>query len=273
METNNLNPKDIGKISYIDFVSLIKEENRPPGGKKTVREFLRNSFMGENSRILEVGCTNGFTSLEVARLLNCQVWGIDIHGPSVENAKSRVKTEKVKFCVADALNLPFESNFFDMVICSNATSFMEDKHKAILEYIKVLKPWGFIAISPMYYIKNPPKRIIKDLSKTINVKIEKKSKEDWFDLFKKLGLEVYYCNDYKFDKKTSKEIGEYVDLSLNKKYLKKLSKEDIEKIKKRWGKTIKLFNKNLGYVGYSVILLRKRVEEEEVELFTSNPIK
>jgi ubiquinone/menaquinone biosynthesis C-methylase UbiE len=122
---------NIEKMSYIDFISLIKEENRPPGGKKTIREFIKNSFVNKNSKILEVGCTNGFTSLEVARLLGCKVWGIDLHKPSIDNAKSRVKSEKVTFMVADALSLPFKSNFFDMVICSNATSFIKEKEKAI----------------------------------------------------------------------------------------------------------------------------------------------
>ncbi len=65
--------EDIEKLSYTDFVSLIQEENRPSGGKNTIREILINTFINKDSKVLEVGCTNGFTSLEIARTIGCKV--------------------------------------------------------------------------------------------------------------------------------------------------------------------------------------------------------
>ena len=56
--------EDIKKMSYTDFISLIREENRPSGGKKTIREIALNSFINENSNVLELGCTNGFSSID-----------------------------------------------------------------------------------------------------------------------------------------------------------------------------------------------------------------
>lgn len=260
---------EIEKLSYTDFISLIREENRPPGGKKTVREFLVNSFANSKSKILEVGCTNGFTTLEIARILGCKTYGIDINEKSLENAKSRIRSEKAKFLFGNAYSIPFKENYFDLVVCSNATSFMGDKNKAISEYKRVVKPWKFIAISPMYYIKTPPQIIVQKVSDIIGAKIEIKSKEDWLNLFKKNGLEVYYCNDYKFNLKTQEELRNYVEKSLNKHHLKNIPKAIFNKIKNRWFDTMKIFNQNLAHVGYSVILLRKRCEPEEIELFDS----
>lgn len=259
----------IDELSYTDFVSLIKEENRPPGGKKTIREFLKNSFMNHNSKILEVGCTNGFTGLEVARLLNCKVWGVDLHKPSIDNAKSRVKSEKVNFMVADALNLPFRDNSFNMVICSNATSFMKEKGKAIKEYFRVTKPWGFVATCPMYYIKQPPKELVKKVSDIIGTQIDIRAKEDWISLFKKNGFEIYFLKDYLFDYQSKENINRLVQEIINKPSIISLSKDIKDKIASRWKKTLSVFNNNLSYVGYSVILLRKRDEIEETELFNS----
>lgn len=259
----------IDDLSYIDFVSLIKEENRPPGGKKTVREFLKNSFMNQNSKILEVGCTNGFTTLEVVRLLRCKVWGIDVHKPSIENAKSRVKSEKVNFIVADALNIPFKNNFFDMVICSNATSFIKDKGKAVKEYFRVTKPWGFVATCPMFYIKQPPKELVKKVSNILGTQIDIRTKEDWISLFKKNGFEIYFIKDYLFDYQSKQNIDALVQETINKPSIISLPKEIRDKIASRWKKTLSVFNENLSYAGYSVILLRKRDEVEETELFTS----
>jgi len=259
----------IDELSYTDFVSLIKEENRPPGGKKTIREFLKNSFMDKNSKILEVGCTNGFTSLEIARLLNCKVWGVDLHKPSIDNAKSRVKSEKVNFIVADALNLPFRDNFFNMVVCSNATSFMKEKGKAIKEYFRVTKPWGFVATCPMYYIKRPPKELVKEVSNIIGIPIDVKTKEEWISLFKKNGFEIYFMKNYLFDYSSKENINKLVQETVNKPSIGPLPKDVRENIAFRWKRTLSVFNKNLSYVGYSVILLRKREEIEETELFTS----
>ncbi|MDE1849024.1 MAG: class I SAM-dependent methyltransferase [Nanoarchaeota archaeon] len=267
----NLAVEDIRKMSYTDFISLIKEENRPPGGKNTIKEFLLNSFANKDSKVLEVGCTNGFTSLEIARLLNCRVWGIDINKNSIINAKSRIRKEKVKFLYGNAYNIPFKDNYFDLVICSNATSFMSDKTRAILEYKRVVKPWGFIAISPMYYNKKPPEDIIKRVSDIIDSKIDIKSKIDWLNLLHQNKLEVYCIKDYSFNFKKKIEIERYVNQSLNKNHLKELPEEIFKAITKRWLNIVTIFNENLKYVGYSVILLRKRIEPEEVELFTNIP--
>lgn len=234
-----------------------------------MREFLINSFANSKSKILEVGSTNGFTSLEIARILNCKVWGIDINKKSINNAKRRVNKEKVKFSYGNAYKIPFNDEKFDIVFCSNATSFMEDKQKAISEYIRVLKPWGFIAICPMYYIKNPSEKLLDEMSKTINVKIEKKTKEDWLKIFEEQNLEIYYCNDYLFDDKKSSDIKDYVKKSLDKPHITNNPKIDKKQIEERGEKTISIFNKNLSHVGYSVILLRKRKDVEEAEMFTT----
>lgn len=269
MKTKKLTTKDIEEMPYTNFISLIQEENRPPGGKKTIREFLLNSFVNIKSKVLEVGCTNGFTTLEVARILGCKTYGVDINNASLSNAISRITKEKAKFIYGSAYQIPFKNNFFDLVICSNATSFMNNKKKAISEYKRVVRPWGFIAVSPMYYLKIPPKNIVDKVSRIIGTTIDIKSKKDWLKIFEQSGLEIYYSKDYKFNFKSKKEIKKYIHDSLNKRQVKELPKNIFTSIKLRWEDTINLFNKNLSYVGYSVILLRKRLEPEETELFTT----
>ena len=65
-------------MSYVDFISFIKETNRCPGGKDTINWILKNSFANDKTRVLEIGSNTGFSSLEVARLLKCNVLGIDV---------------------------------------------------------------------------------------------------------------------------------------------------------------------------------------------------
>lgn len=258
--------ESIEEMNYTDFVSLIREENRPPGGKATIREILNNSFLNRESKVLEVGCTNGFTSLEISRILECEVIGVDINEKSLINAQKRVKKENVKFQRANAYNLPFKDNYFDLVICGNATSFMPKKKKAVEEYIRVVKDWGFVVLTPMYYIKEPPKEIVDNISEIIGTKIDIIKKEGWLSLFEKSGLEVYYSSDYVFKSRREEDIQEYSQIFTEKPHLSGLSDNLKFKIQEKWGKIMKVFNDNIRYVGYPIILLRKR---EEKEFFTS----
>ena len=49
---------------------------------------------------------------------------------------------------ADILDLPFESNLFDVVLCNHVLEHIEDDHKAMSELYRVMKPggWGIFQI-------------------------------------------------------------------------------------------------------------------------------
>ena len=265
--------EEINKLSYTDFISLIKEENRPSGGKKTIREIAINSFINENSNVLEIGCTNGFSSLEINKITKCNVIGIDINKHSIENANEKIRlnyldNNKVKFEYGNAEDLTqFHDNTFDLIICGNAISFINDKSKAFDEIIRVLKPNGFISIVPIWYKQKPNMDIINKVNKELGFEIHCYYEKDWMD-FSNKNLELYYKKDYHFIYCTKDQINEYVDKMINsKEHLKIYNEEEIDIIKRRWSNTISVFNDNLSMTNYSVILLRKNIYEEEPEIF------
>ena len=123
---------EIKKMSYTDFISLIKEENRPSGGKLTIREIVKNSFLNKESKVLEIGCTNGFSTIEINKLINCINVGIDININSIKNANDRIlknnlDPNRITFKYGDAEKLEFKDNYFDMIVCGNAISFIQNK--------------------------------------------------------------------------------------------------------------------------------------------------
>ena len=268
---------DIEKLSYTDFVSLIKEENRPSGGKKTIRDIVQNSFINDKSKVLEVGCTNGFSSLEINRLVNADVIGIDINENSVKNANDRINEykldkKKIKFEYGNAEELKYDDNTFDLIVSGNAISFMNDRDKAITEMIRVLKPNGFISIVPIWYKQTPDEKIISKVNKELGFNIKCTMEKDWLD-YSNYDLELYYKKDYTFIKASKEEIKRYVDKMIDsKKELKAYNKEEIQVIKKRWERTISTFNDNLAMANYSVILLRKNLVPEEEEIFKTREI-
>lgn len=270
--------EEIKKICYTDFISLIKEENRPSGGKKTIREIALNSFISENSNVLEIGCTNGFSSLEINKLTKCNVVGIDINKNSVNNANERIElncldSNKIHFEYGDAEDLSkFESNTFDLIICGNAISFISNKDKAFNEIVRVLKPNGLISIVPIWYKTQPNIDIVGKVNEILGFEINCYREIDWIN-FSDFNLELYYKKDYKFIKATEKQIKSYVNNMIDSKKHLEIYNEDEKKImKNRWLKIIKVFNDNLSMTNYSVILLRKSLEMEEQEIFLTDEV-
>ena len=196
---------EIEKLTYTDFISLIKEENRPSGGKTTIREIVKNSFLNKESKVLEIGCTNGFSTIEINKLINCINVGIDININSIKNANDRIlknnlDPNRITFKYGDAEKLEFKDNYFDMIVCGNAISFIQNKENAINEIKRVLKPNGMISIVPIWYKEEPEYDIIKNVNKELGFEINISYEEDWSS-YEKWGLELYYKKDYNFLKR------------------------------------------------------------------------
>ena len=265
---------DFENMSYVEFISFLRETNRCPGGKDTINWILRNSFVCKESRILEIGSNTGFSSLEVARLLKCQVLGIDIVPEAVATAKQELLLDTpeiqkcVRFKVASAYDIPCKENSVDLIISGGSTSFMDNKSKAVEEMRRVLKPWGFCSVTNLFYHTKPPKQILEDVSKTIGVKINYMTSDDWVDIYTKNNLfEVYKLEKVMLSAQPQNTIDAYVDYFMHKPHIEELSQAEKEVLCRRWKNILKIFNENHKYLGFIRCLLRKRHIPEEPELF------
>jgi SAM-dependent methyltransferase len=85
---------------------------------------------GSSSRLLDVGCGTGSTTLAAARLLGEQsrCTGIDISEPMLALARSRAEREHltVSFICADAQTHAFDANSFDTIISRFGVMFFDD---------------------------------------------------------------------------------------------------------------------------------------------------
>ena len=89
--------------------------------------------LDSNSSILDVGCAKGFMLHDFKRLLpNIKVKGIDISSYAIENCMEDLKNDVQ---VANALNLPFEDNSFDLVIIGKMIVYSDKPDKVINETI------------------------------------------------------------------------------------------------------------------------------------------
>jgi ubiquinone/menaquinone biosynthesis C-methylase UbiE len=86
-------------------------------------------------RLLDVGTKHGRTVTG----LPCEVYGIDLDvDPRVDD---------VQFAVADGCRLPFESDSFDWVVCTQVLEHLPDKERLVREMSRVLGPGGTLYVN------------------------------------------------------------------------------------------------------------------------------
>jgi ubiquinone/menaquinone biosynthesis C-methylase UbiE len=265
---------DFSNMSYVDFISFLRETNRCPGGKDTINWILQNSFANKDTKVLEIGSNTGFSSFEVARLLKCKVFGIDVSESAIETANNELKRDikeiqkLVKFKVGSAYNIPYKSELFDLIIAGGSTSFMDDKLKAVLEMHRVLKDWGFCSVTNLFYHTKPPKELLKKVSDIIGVEIKYMTKEDWVSIYtNSKNFEVYKFETEQLSEQSIETIKNYIKYFMEKPHIKELSLSERTIIREKWLEILSVFNENHKYLSFIKCLLRKRPIEEEPELF------
>jgi ubiquinone/menaquinone biosynthesis C-methylase UbiE len=274
MQIAAMTPEEVMNLNYVQFISLLRETNRCPGGKQTIRKIIQNTFIGPASVVLEIGSNTGFTSLEIARTAKARVIGIDIEPDAVREAQRELQNDipevrdRIEFRVGSALALPFPDNEFDVVVAGGATSFMEEKQGALREYHRVLKPWGFLSVANLCYLKPPPESVVQQVSETLGVRIHPWSDSDWLRVYESCQIfESYFLERNILEAQSQQRINEYVDFFLQKDHLRELPSKTREAIRSRWQQTLTVFNENHRYLGFVLAVFRKRYLPEEPELF------
>ncbi|MEM9544459.1 MAG: class I SAM-dependent methyltransferase [Bacteroidota bacterium] len=88
-------------------------------------------------KLLDVACGLG-RLLEAASEYGCELTGIDISSVAVEKAKQKLPNANIS--VANAEELPFESNHFDLITCLGSLERMINLNKVLNELFRVGKP-------------------------------------------------------------------------------------------------------------------------------------
>ncbi len=270
------NYESIDDLDYNQLIGIVKETNRPPGGKNTVFEVINRLHISENAEILEVGTSTGFTAIEISRLVKSKITAIDINEISLKEAKSRASKEgytNIKFLKADVTDLPFPDGSFNVVIVGNVLSLLSNKDKALRECVRVCKRDGLIVAVPMYYLKSPTEKLIKDVSNAIKVKIIPLYKSYWIDFFTKYGLEIYWSKSFKFDYVKDSTVDTFVKEIINRPHLRSIDKVILAQLNSKYKKYMFLFRDNLSVMGYTIFILSKSRIWEDSELYTSEEIR
>lgn len=96
------------------------------------------------SEVLEIAPGPGFFAIELAKLGDFKITGLDISRTFVQIASENAKNAnlKIDFRHGNASAMPFEAKSFDFIYCSAAFKNFSEPVKALDEMYRVLRPGG-----------------------------------------------------------------------------------------------------------------------------------
>ncbi len=105
--------------------------------------------------ILDIGCGEGFLTQIVHGILpEVPIVGIDLSEDAIKAARQRCPD--LKFQVGDIGKVPFETDSFDLVICSEVLEHVTEPDKALSEICRISKQHIFLSVphEPWFWMLN-----------------------------------------------------------------------------------------------------------------------
>ncbi len=127
-----------------------EEKDRKQAQIDLIEEILSWSGVEQAENILDVGCGIGGSSLYLAAKLGAKATGITLSPVQAKRANQRARelgfAARTNFQVADAQEMPFADNSYDLVWSLESGEHMPNKTKFIQECYRVLKPGGKLIV-------------------------------------------------------------------------------------------------------------------------------
>jgi len=152
-----------------------------------VPDFKKQYNLTKDSKVLDVGCAKGFMMHDFSEMIpGIKVQGIDVSKYAIENCMPSVK-DFVQ--VADARELPFEDNSFDLVISVTTVHNFDREEciQALQEIERVSKKNAFITVDA--YRNDLEKEAMHAWNLTAKTILHV---DEWKKLFEEAG----YSSDY-----------------------------------------------------------------------------
>lgn len=185
-----MNKENVGH----NFLARLGKTRLRPGGKKATDWLIANGDFSADKKVLEVACNMGTTAIALAKQYGCHIEGVDLDEHALEKAKENIVNEGLQDLIhvqrANAMKLPFPDSSFDIVVNEAMLTMLpiEAKKKAIAEYLRVLKPNGFLLTHDVMLVGENHQQILENMRDAINVTVTPLTKEGWKNLFSECGF-------------------------------------------------------------------------------------
>jgi SAM-dependent methyltransferase len=129
--------------------------NRPQHAAQTINrteKLLHFVRMEGKQDFLEIGCGSGAVSNYIVRKYSLNVTGTDIDQDQIRIAqKNSANLPNIRFLEADATNLPFQDDDFDLVLSFGVMHHISNWLDALREIARVLRTGGYFIYLDLVY--------------------------------------------------------------------------------------------------------------------------
>lgn len=268
-----MTPDDVYALSYTDFVGYINQWNVLPGSFDTLNRWRVFGNVTQESSILELACTTGFSSRELSLLSGARAHGIDISSNSVnsaiQNALQHAPGQQLTYEVADGLTFKSEQKYTHIIVGASLR-FFSDPKQMIRKIVDLLEENGILLASPFYTTRKIPEELVEKARKIFGITITTESYKDIMWMYKDFEL-LYQEKSFPIQE-TAEELAHYCSstIALFRETQPQLAEEVYGAAYKRLLQIKEMSNELRPYQGYSVLVLRARSKifgKRLVELF------
>ncbi len=194
--------RDLGLPAYFDMQARIGH-TKHVGGWKSTQEIADMMSLVPGMELLYVGSGSGLAAIQIAETYGCFVVGVDLLEEMVAAAREwaleKGAGHMVEFRVADAQSLPFTRDHFDALLCESVNTFIPDLDKAGREYVRVVKPGGFVGLNEAIWYEQPPEQGAELMYTLTGQQLRRP--EEWTSMLRRMGLEDIQGRTYPVDMK------------------------------------------------------------------------
>ena len=117
---------------------------------------IKTADIQKGYKVLDVACGSGVLARDIVPIVGEPelVTGLDINGDMLAVARSR--QPEINWIEHPAEKLPFDDNHFDAVVSQFGMMFFADRHAAVAEMIRVLRPGQRMSIAVWDCLDNTP---------------------------------------------------------------------------------------------------------------------
>lgn len=121
--------------------------------KTEQQKFLEKLLEGKKGfkKIADLACGYGTVSYHLDKMYpDAEFFLADYNDQALEKARQQNPGKNFHFSGDSLYSLSFEDNFFDLVVCWQTLSFIDQPEAALKEMIRVTRPGGWLYLSSMF---------------------------------------------------------------------------------------------------------------------------
>jgi tocopherol O-methyltransferase len=207
------------------------DESKETAQIQLIEHLAQLANLKTGSRILDIGCGFGGSSLYLAKKYGASTTGITISPVQVQmaNEAAAKKNLDASFLLMDAEDMQFAQPF-DMLWSVESISHYHDPRKFFASAVKFLKPGGCFALTDWFRKENIPpadkKKFIEPIEE--GMMVELRGMNDYNDFLVSSGLQVVHRQDLTVNCAKSWDIG--LDIITDKAFWSMAAKHGAELI-------------------------------------------